>query len=360
MRLDQQHSPYRPGKGNGERKFGAGKSRLNFTGHLDLGKGKITRWFFLFLFFRSTFNISMRFGSRRKSSIFFLVLGICLVALAIALYVGWILLSLEQIVFLVLGIIFFALIITGLVLNTLFLIREIRRNEQHNAFLNAVTHELKTPIASIRLYLETLRSREVTPEKQQEFYGIMLADSDRLLNTVEQILQASRAREQKRRSAFSPIELVSLLTQSIERIKTRYNLDPSAIAFNPPSHEITISGNAPELETVFTNLLDNAVKYAGNEVKILVSVKDSDEKTVEIRFKDFGIGVARPELKRIFKRFYRGESADTQKTKGTGLGLFIAGSVIAKHGGKIWAESKGDERGSRFIVRLPKTAARKI
>src|SRR5262245_29912070 len=108
----------------------------------------------------------------RKSWIFFLVLGICLTVLAGALYVGWILLSLEQIVFLVLGILFFAFIITGLVLNTLFLIREIRRNEQHNAFLNAVTHELKTPIASIRLYLETLQKRDVSAEKQNEFYDI--------------------------------------------------------------------------------------------------------------------------------------------------------------------------------------------
>jgi signal transduction histidine kinase len=302
----------------------------------------------------------MRFGSRRKSSIFFLVLGICLVTLAIALYVGWILLSLEQIVFLVLGIIFFALIITGLVLNTLFLIREIRRNEQHNAFLNAVTHELKTPIASIRLYLETLQKRDVIPDKQQEFYNIMLADSDRLLNTVEQVLQASRARESKQLRGSSSIDLNALLLQSIERIRTRYNLDPAAITYKTPDHEINIAGDMAELETVFTNLLDNAVKYAGDGVKILVSIKDLDEKHVEIRFKDFGIGVSRAELKRIFRRFYRVRNAESEKTKGTGLGLFIAGSVIKKHGGKIWAESKGDERGSRFIVRLPKLTVKKV
>jgi len=302
----------------------------------------------------------MRVAGRRKSWIFFLVLGICLTALAIALYVGWILLSLEQIVFLVLGVIFFALVITGLILNTLFLIREIRRNEQHNAFLNAVTHELKTPIASIRLYLETLQKRDVTPEKQQEFYEVMLKDSDRLLHTVEQVLQASRTREQKHSGVSSPVELNALLLQSIERIKNRYDLDPPAITFKQPDHEIDINGDAEELEAVFTNLLDNAVKYAGEEVKILVSIKDNDEKNVEIRFKDFGIGVSRLELKRIFKRFYRVHNAETQKTKGTGLGLFIAGSVVKKHGGKIWAESKGDERGSRFVVRLPKTIIKKV
>ena len=129
---------------------------------------------------------------RRRTAIFFLVLGICLSALAIALNVGWILLNLREVLLLVLGIIFFGLIITGLILNTIFLVREIRRNEQHDAFLNAVTHELKTPIASIKLYLETLKARELDPEKRGEFYDTMLSDTDRLIGTVETVLQASR------------------------------------------------------------------------------------------------------------------------------------------------------------------------
>src|ERR1044072_532375 len=120
---------------------------------------------------------------RRKSTIFFLILGICLIALAVALNVGWILLNLREVALMVFGIIFFALIITGLVLNTIFLMREIRRNEQHDAFLNAFTHELKTPIASIKLYLETLKTRNVADEKRREFYDVMLADSNRLLTT---------------------------------------------------------------------------------------------------------------------------------------------------------------------------------
>src|SRR5688572_31529837 len=109
---------------------------------------------------------------RRKTAIFFLVLGICLSTIAVALNIGWILLNLRQVALLVFGVIFFVIIITGLILNTIFLLREIRRNEQHDAFLNAVTHELKTPIASIKLYLETLKSRELSREKQQEFYDI--------------------------------------------------------------------------------------------------------------------------------------------------------------------------------------------
>src|SRR6476469_11074111 len=121
---------------------------------------------------------------RRRSVIFFTVFGICLVAIAVALNVSWVVLNWQTGVLAILGLIFFLLIIAGMVLNTIFLVREIRRNEQQDSFLNAVTHELKTPIASIRLYLETLQRREVPDTERRNFYRIMLDDTDRLLGTV--------------------------------------------------------------------------------------------------------------------------------------------------------------------------------
>jgi two-component system, OmpR family, sensor histidine kinase SenX3 len=296
----------------------------------------------------------MRVARRRKSSIFFLVLGICLVVLAVALYVGWILLNLQQIALLVLGVVFFSLIITGLILNTSFLVREIRRNEQQDAFLNAVTHELKTPIASIRLYLETLKTRDITPEKRQEFYDVMLADSARLLNTVEQVLLASRAREQKRLLSISEINLTALLRECAERIRHRYDLPESVISLPAAEDKIKISGDPDELQAVFMNLLDNAVKYSQENVKISLNVRNLNEKFVIVRIKDSGIGMPTTELKRIFRRFYRVPNRATQKAKGTGLGLFIVRSIVDKHGGKIWAESGGLSKGSSFMVKLPK------
>lgn len=296
----------------------------------------------------------MRVARRRKSSIFFLVLGICLVVLAVALYVGWILLNLQQVALLVLGIVFFSLIITGLILNTLFLIREIRRNEQQDAFLNAVTHELKTPIASIRLYLETLKTRDIKPAKQQEFYDVMLADSERLLNTVEQILLASRAREQKRLLNISEINLLTLLRECAERVRHRYDLPENAISLPSAEDKIKISGDTDELQAVFMNLLDNAVKYSQEDIKIALNVKNLNEKFVIVRIKDSGIGLPASEMKRIFRRFYRVPTRATQKAKGTGLGLFIVRSIVDKHGGKIWAESAGPGAGSTFMVKLPK------
>ena len=151
----------------------------------------------------------MRISSRRGTIVFFLCLGIGLVALAVALNVGWIILNWREGVLLFFGIVFFALIIAGMVVNTIFLVRELRRSEQHDSFINAVTHELKTPVASIRLHLETLQRRELPEPQKQEFYRLMLSDTDRLTETVEQVLRAGRAGDKKAgrgksRSRFRP------------------------------------------------------------------------------------------------------------------------------------------------------------
>ncbi len=291
---------------------------------------------------------------RRKTAIFFLVLGICLSALAIALNVGWILLNLREVTLLVLGIIFFALIITGLILNTIFLVNEIRRSEQHDAFLNSVTHELKTPIASIKLYLETLKGRDVEPEKQREFYDVMLADTDRLLNTVELILQASRTKEAKRQLNVSEVDLKSVVRDAIATVRSRYNLDENAIRFNDSPVALPVLGDLDELQTVFLNLLDNAVKYSGEEKKISVRIKTSGTgKKADVFIKDNGVGIPAGDLKRVFKRFYRVGGKSARDAKGTGLGLFIVRSIIEKHGGKVRAESRGEDRGTTFLVQLP-------
>ncbi len=291
---------------------------------------------------------------RRKTAIFFLVLGICLSVLAVALNVGWILLNLTEVAFLVLGIIFFALIITGLILNTIFLVREIRRSEQHDAFLNSVTHELKTPIASIKLYLETLKSREVAPEKRDEFYNVMLADTDRLLHTVEQVLSAGSSREKNRPMNLEKLDLGVILSGAAETVRSRYNLDENILRMSETADGLEVMGDAAELRTVFVNLLDNAVKYSGDDRKISIRAKRTTlNNKVDIFIRDNGVGIPAAELKRIFKRFYRVPNESSKDTKGTGLGLAIVRSIIVKHGGKIKADSKGEGRGSTFVVQLP-------
>jgi two-component system sensor histidine kinase SenX3 len=295
-------------------------------------------------------------GRRRKSIAFFITLGACLVALAIALNVGWILLNWREVALLVLGIVFFLAIIFGLVLNTTFLIREIRRNEQHDAFINAVTHELKTPIASIRLYLQTLKTRDVDEAQRAEFYDIMLNDSDRLLKTVEQVLRASRTGMKRRRIAKSLINVGEIVRECLEITRVRYGLSDGHLTYieSPEASSAKVSGDIDELRAAFSNLLDNAVKYSDNNVSVSVSVSNIDEKRVAVRVTDQGIGIPNAQLKRIFKRFYRVPNKFMARVKGTGLGLFIVESVVTKHGGRVFAESGGLGHGSTFTIQLPK------
>ncbi|MGI8812291.1 MAG: sensor histidine kinase [Pyrinomonadaceae bacterium] len=292
---------------------------------------------------------------RRKRAIFFLILGISLSILAIVLNIGWVLLNLREVALLVLGIIFFALIITGLILNTIFLVREIRRSEQHDAFLNSVTHELKTPIASIKLYLETLKSREIGREKQLEFYKIMLSDTDRLLSTVEQVLEASRTREKKRQMNLQELDINDVIGEAAATVESRYHLDPGVFRLPDASKELPIVGDAGEMHSAFANLLDNAVKYSGEDRRISIRTKSSTlNNKVEIFIKDNGLGIPARDLKRVFKRFYRVSSENGNSVKGTGLGLFIVRSIITKHRGKIRVDSRGVGRGTTFYIQLPK------
>lgn len=295
-------------------------------------------------------------GRRRKSVAFFITLGACLVALAVALNVGWIILNWREVALLIFGIVFFVVLIFGVVLNTTFLIREIRRNEQHDAFINAVTHELKTPIASIRLYLDTLKTREVDEEQRREFYNIMLADSERLLLTVEQVLRAGRTGMKRRRITSSVVNLSEMVQECLELTRVRYGLNESALIYSasPEVSSARVSGDIDELRAAFSNLLDNAVKYSDKEVKVSVSVSALDEKRVAVRVSDKGIGIPSEQLKRIFKRFYRVPGRFMARVKGTGLGLFIVHSVVTKHGGRVFAESPGLGHGSTFTVYLPR------
>jgi two-component system, OmpR family, sensor histidine kinase SenX3 len=299
----------------------------------------------------------MRIQSNRKSVYFFIALGACLVALAVALNGVWVVFHWRQVAMLVFGVIFFVLIIAGLVLNTIFLVREIRRNEQHNSFINAVTHELKTPIASIRLYLETLQTRKVDEAKRKEFYQVMLDDCDRLYHTVEQVLRASRTGHRRRHIHKTVIDLGELTRECLELARTRWRLDEEALRFVEllgGGGRPMILGDADELRAAISNLIDNAIKYSDGKVDVSVEVTATDDKRVAVRVTDRGMGVHHDELKRIFKRFYRAPRRGATRVKGAGLGLFIVRSIVSKHGGKTFAESEGEGMGSVFTIALPR------
>jgi two-component system, OmpR family, sensor histidine kinase SenX3 len=297
-------------------------------------------------------------SGRRRSVIFFTVFGICLVALAVTLNIGWIVLNWRRGVLAVLGVIFFLLIIAGMVLNTIFLIREIRRNEQHDSFINAVTHELKTPVASIRLYLQTLQTRDLEEAKRREFYRIMLEDSDRLLHTIEQVLRAGSTGSRLRRIARVRVDLGEIARECVELARTRFHLDPQALAYEErlgTTRPIVI-GDADELKAAVWNLIDNAVKYSTGDVHVTVTLEEIDVQRLAVRVADHGVGISPAELKRVFRRFYRIPASVAVRAKGSGLGLFIVRSVARKHGGRAFAESDGAGQGSTFTLLLPRAA----
>src|SRR5271167_2036962 len=228
----------------------------------------------------------MRITSRRGTIVFFVCLGIGLVALAVALNVGWIILNWREGVLLFFGIIFFALIIAGMIVNTSFLIREIRRSEQHDSFINAVTHELKTPVASIRLHLETLQRRDLPEAQKQEFYRLMLSDTDRLTETVEQVLRAGRAGDKKAGREKADVDFGQVVRECMDATRTRHHLQPEALRYEEPlsnGNGVRVKGSAEDLRTAVFNVLDNAVKYSGETVDIHVSLEMPDEKRVVLR-----------------------------------------------------------------------------
>jgi two-component system sensor histidine kinase SenX3 len=301
----------------------------------------------------------MRITSRRGTVIFFLCLGIGLVALAIALGTGWIILNWRLRVLLFFGVVFFALIIAGMIVNTTFLLREIRRSEQHDSFINAVTHELKTPVASIRLHLETLQRRELPEPQKQEFYRLMLSDTDRLTQTVEQVLRAGRAGDKKAGREKSVIDFQQLVRECMSAALSRHHLPQEALHYEEaPNHgtSLRVRGSGEDLRTAVFNILDNAIKYSGDNVDVRVLLDLPDEKRVVLKVQDHGVGIPPDDLKSVFKRFYRVSHRSLAHVKGTGLGLFIVKSIAQKHGGKVFAESAGEGQGTTVVLELPRAA----
>lgn len=297
----------------------------------------------------------MNITRRRGAIATFITLGVLLVGVSIYLNINYILLHEGRVLSLVLGIILFAVLVAGVVLNTIFLVREVRRNERQDSFLNAVTHELKTPIASIRLYLETLQRRTTTEEQRQGFYKIMLADSDRLLGTVEQVLKAGELGQRHRQQNRVLIDLKSLVAECITITLQRHHLPPDAIQLDPIPGAVRLhtTGIPEDIRTAVLNLLDNAVKYSPDGVHIRCALAIHRYTRVTLRVTDTGLGLSPNQFKRIFKRFYRAPGRAAAKIKGTGLGLFLVDNIAQQHNGRVTATSPGPGKGTTITLTLP-------
>ena len=292
-----------------------------------------------------------------------LVLAIVLAVLVLSLAVGWQILVVGDSrslapgltnldwVLLVLGSLFFLLVMVGLVWLSAWLVREMRLNQRQRAFLDAVTHEMKTPLASLRLYVDTLTRHDPEPQRRQHFLGRMREDLDRLDRTVDQVLAAARAEERRPSPPTDRVELGDLLGECIREICEQHALPEGAVGLTAPAGS-AVRGNAAELAVVFRNLLENAVEYSDEPVTVSVRVAREGEDRVAVAIADRGIGIPPVELRKIFQRFYRVGREVQRTAAGLGLGLFIVRNLVRRQGGRVVARSEGSGKGSRFVVTL--------
>lgn len=287
--------------------------------------------------------------------------GVTLIAMAVTLTVSWQFLGADslqaarqstgRLALYVLGTVLSLLLVGGLGLMVFLLVREVRLNERQSNFVSAVTHELKTPVASLKLYLDTLQMRDLPESRREDFYRTMRQDLDRLHATINNVLNAAMYTDRPIVDP-QPLDLARLARRSLDLTRRRHQLPPECFGYEGPE-SLHIRGDAQALETAVLNLLDNAVKYSRNNVRVDVELAANGDGQASLRVKDRGIGMSRHHLRLIFNRFYRIGAEVRRSHTGTGLGLFIVRSVVKGHRGTIQAESAGADRGSSFTITLP-------
>jgi len=298
----------------------------------------------------------------RRPKWHYVAVGVGLIVVAVSLTVAWGILAAPEtagpravaparVVAYFFGSVLFMLLIGGLVLIVLLLLREVRLNERQSNFVSAVTHELKTPVASLKLYLETLEYRELSPERRAEFYRTMHQDIERLDATINNVLSAAMYTDRPVADP-RPLDLARLARRAAETTLTRHQLTKGAVRYLGPD-SLRVAGDPQALETAFLNLLDNAVKYSKERVEVEIEVWGDADGQAHVRVRDHGIGMSRTHLPFIFTRFYRIGAEVRRSRTGTGLGLFIVRSIVKGHRGTIAVDSPGPDRGSTFTITLP-------
>jgi signal transduction histidine kinase len=292
-----------------------------------------------------------------------IVLSSITVLMTLALLIGWIVVIREHLPLtdpftvnrwlLAGGIASFVLVMSVLVLFSVSLVGEILESRRQQMFIDSVTHELKSPLASIKLCLDTMARPGVSVAQQDQLRGMMLSDVERLTVFVDDILQASRISHRRRSQTWTAVDISRLVAQAAESIRTRYHLAPEAFRLTIPAG-VEIFTDPTALEIVFKNVFDNAVKYSGENPQVIVDMRLLDTGHIGITVQDHGIGISRNQLKRIFKRFHRAPDPRVNERSGSGLGLYVAYRLLRNLGGRIRAESEGPGKGTTMRIRLPK------
>ena len=245
------------------------------------------------------------------------------------------------------GILLMMLVIGGLITVFVYWTKLRTLDKERATFISGMSHELLTPLASLRLYIETIQMRDLNESKRREFLQLMLKDSERLASSISSILNASRIEEGRMLYKFTECDFAETVSAFIEANSRM--LGGADIALDLEQGCACMIDNEA-FNMLLKNLLQNAIRYSPEPAKIIVTLKkDKNKDKILLVIKDEGVGLDKKELTKIFKMFYR-----VSKTKhGTGLGLYIVSTVVKAHKGKIWAESDSQNKGATFNVLLP-------
>lgn len=299
---------------------------------------------------------------RRKSISLPITLGALTVVLAGALLVGWSVLLGQRIAvaeniggdvsLLVLGAISFVVIMTVLVVFSIYLAREILEVRRQDSFIDSVTHELKSPLASLKLCLETLGRSELDPSQREQLRGMMLEDVDRLSSCIDDVLQASLLAHRGFATEAAEVDLAQLARSCAASVGARYHLPEEVIRIEVPPGTI-LSTDRAALEIILKNLFDNAVKYSEGLPAVRLALRTDRKGRNLLEIEDRGIGIPEKQLRRVFQRFHRVDEESVRQRRGTGLGLFVVAALVRNLGGRVAASSPGPGQGTTIRVTLP-------
>jgi signal transduction histidine kinase len=250
------------------------------------------------------------------------------------------------------------ILIFGLVLTIRSVSHELELARMKSDFVSTISHEFKSPLTSIRQLAEMLQSGRVpSEERRQKYYDVLLEQSERLALLTDNILSLARIEEGRAEFTFESTDISVLLTEVVTSIQERVRHEGFDIVLNVEGALPLLAVDRTALSQAVTNLIDNAIKYSGDSRKISVS-SSVEEQVLAIAVQDFGVGIKKEDIPRLFERFYRGGDELTRAVKGSGLGLTLVKEIVEAHRGQVHVASEPG-KGSVFSIRLPLPQRRK-
>ncbi len=242
-------------------------------------------------------------------------------------------------------------ILAGVYLIFVYWNKQARLNQLQSNFVSSVSHELKSPLASIQLYLETLKYQTVSPKETHDFVETMLVDTERLSGLIDNILQASKSDPTILQFQFEPVEVKPFLQEIMAHFGRQFEDREFKVQLNVEENPV-LKMDKKAMRMVFNNLVGNALRYSPPGSRLDVQIRKG-KKFCDIVFSDTGMGLDKKDLKKIFRKFYRVQNYETQNIEGAGIGLYISKEIVKNHKGRIKVSSTGTGKGCEFTVSLP-------